>query len=371
MSEGKNYIKWYESGNTITTLIIITILAAIFCSQSFAVSGDNSFSIFSSVINHNSVYLVVLVYFVLLKTKFGKKYFNYLNVFLIFFYLISTCTSLLTLFQSFSLNTVLDFSKNLVLLLYLFHTMFRDTRVWHDLKLGASPFNEIYNEGYYYALLVLVVLGLAVNFISALLSGGLFIPVLDALYLLLFGRYIYLYREYLDYHALDAENEGNFDDIKNKINENISDVLEKTEIDDKIVAAAGKVKEATQDILSKTESAAGKVKETTKDILDKTEIDDKIVEAAGKAKETTKDILVKAETAAGKVKETTKDILDKTEIDDKIVEAVGKVKEKTQDILDKTEIDDKIVDLTQKTKDKLSESSTDKKSKREKKKDVK
>ena len=202
MSEEKKQIKWYESGNTITTLIIITILAAIFCSQSFAVSGDSNFSIFSSVINHNSVYLVVLVYFVLLKTKFGKKYFNYLNVFLIFFYLITTCTSILTLFQSFSLNTVLDFLKNVVLLLYLFHTMFRDTRVWHDLKLGSSPFNEIHNDSYYYALLVLVVLGLAVNLISTLMIDGLFIPVLDALYLLLFGRYIYLYRDYLDYHMM-------------------------------------------------------------------------------------------------------------------------------------------------------------------------
>ncbi|MBR3211352.1 MAG: hypothetical protein IKF71_05405 [Bacilli bacterium] len=271
MSEEKKQIKWYESGNTITTLIIITILAAIFCSQSFAVSGDSNFSIFSSVINHNSVYLVVLVYFVLLKTKFGKKYFNYLNVFLIFFYLITTCTSILTLFQSFSLNTVLDFLKNVVLLLYLFHTMFRDTRVWHDLKLGSSPFNEIHNDSYYYALLVLVVLGLAVNLISTLMIDGLFIPVLDALYLLLFGRYIYLYRDYLDYHMIDADNEGNFDEIKKSINDNINDVLDKTDIDDKIVAAAGKVKE------------------TTKDILDKTDIDDKIVDAAKKAKDKIKE----------------------------------------------------------------------------------
>ena len=149
--------------------------------------------------------------------------------------------------------------------------MFRDTRVWDDLKLSSSPFNEIKNDSYYYALLVLVVFGLAVNLISTLLISGLFIPILDALYLLLFGRYIYLYHEYLDYHKLDADNAGNFDEIKKTINDNINEALDKTQIDETIVAVAGKVKD------------------TTRDLLDKTDIDDKIVDFAGKTKEKIKE----------------------------------------------------------------------------------
>ena len=270
MEEKVNKIKWYESGNVITTFIIITILAAIFCSQSFAVIGDSDFSIFTSVINHNSLYLIVLVYFVLLKFRFGKKYFNYLNACLVFFYLISTITSVLTLIQSFSLNTIVGFLKDVILLIYIFHTMFRDTRVWKDMKLGRSPFNEIKNDSYYYALLVLVVFGLVVNLISTVVVSGLFISILDALYVLLFGRYIYLYREYLDYYQLDSNNEGNFDEIKESIQNNIQEVLDKTEVDDKII------------------DAATKVKDKTKDILDKTEIDEKIVDTAKKAKETVK-----------------------------------------------------------------------------------
>ena len=266
MSNKDNNIKWYESGNVITSFIIITILATIFCSQSFAVIGDGDFSIFTSVINHNSLYLVVLIYFVLLKTNFGKRYFNYLNVFLVFLYLISSVTSALTLIQSFSLDTILGFLKDIVILIYLFHTMFRDTHVWKEFKLSNSPFNEIKNDSYYYALLVLVVFGLVVNLISTVVVSGLFISVLDALYLLLFGRYIYLYRDYLDYHELDSDNEGNFDNIKESISNNINEVLDKTEIDDKVVEAAGKVKKAT------------------KKVLDKTDIDDKIVETAKKAK---------------------------------------------------------------------------------------
>lgn len=208
----ENKIKWYESGNVITTLIIVTILATIFCSQSFAVVGTFDISIFTSVINHNSLYLVVLIYFVLLKTKSGKKYFNYLNVFLIFFYFIAMITSFLTLIQSFSLNTIIDFLKNSVLVVYLTHTFFRDTILWKELKLGASPFNEVKNDNYYYALLVLVVFNLVINLISTVVLSGLFISVLDAMYLLLFGRYIYLYREYLDYHKLDSHHESPVED---------------------------------------------------------------------------------------------------------------------------------------------------------------
>jgi hypothetical protein len=277
-------VKWYESGNIITTLIIITILAAIFCSQSFAVAGESSFSIFSSVINHNSLYLLVLVYFVLLKTRFGKRNFNYLNVFLVFIYVIATFTSALTLMQSFSLNTILGFLENVVLLLYLFHTMFRDTRVWKDYKLGNSPFNELKNDGYYYALFVLVAFSLAVNLISTVVVSGLFISILDALYLLLFGRFIYLYREYLDFHKLDSDNKGNFNELRDSINDGVSDakekidnVLDKTDIDEKIG------------------EAAKKVKDTTQNILDKTDIDEKIGDTVQKAVDEVKKVIPKEE----------------------------------------------------------------------------
>ena len=89
MMEKKNNSKelnWYDSGNVITSLIIGIILLVIVCSQSFAVSGKSSLALFGSVINHNSIYLLVLVYFIALKTKEGKRYFNYLNVVLIFIY---------------------------------------------------------------------------------------------------------------------------------------------------------------------------------------------------------------------------------------------------------------------------------------------
>lgn len=204
MAEKKE--KWYNNAGIITSAIIVAILMSIVCSNSFMTVKDNYLSILSGVINHNSIYILVLVYFVLLKMRFGKKYFNYLNVILVFIYFIATVTSVLTLVQSFSLNTLLSALENIVLFIYILHTLLRDTHIWIDYKLEESPFNEIKNESYYYTLCVLAVIILIVNLISTVVISGLFISLFDAIYILLFGRFIYLYHEYLDFQKINKVN---------------------------------------------------------------------------------------------------------------------------------------------------------------------
>ena len=217
-------LKWHENGYIISDLIIISIIITIICSQSFAVVGESSLALFGSVLNYNSIYLLVIIYFVFLKVKFGKKYFNYLNLFLIVVYFLASVTSFLTLLQSFGLKTLLSFVLNIVLVVYLFHTMFRDTRVWKEFKLGNSPFNEISNDMYLYILVIVVVFLLVVNLISTVYLSGVVLSVMDAIYAVLFGRYIYLYREYLDYNKKDINNKGNFDEVRNVI-ENTSEIV--------------------------------------------------------------------------------------------------------------------------------------------------
>lgn len=199
-----NKSKWYSNANIITSVIILVILLNIICSNSFMMVKGNYLSILSGIINHNSIYVLVLVYFVLLKFNFGKKYFNYLNVLLVFIYFISTVTSIITLVQSFSLNAFLSSLQNIVLLIYSFHTLLRDTHIWNDYKLDDSSFNLISNDSYFYSLSALAMIILIVNLVSTVVVSGLFISLFDALYILLFGRYIYLYREYLDSKKQDT-----------------------------------------------------------------------------------------------------------------------------------------------------------------------
>ena len=136
------------------------------------------------------------MYFIFLQFKTGKKYFNYLNIILIFVYVITSITSFLTMIQSFTLINVLSFCLHFALMIYLAHTMLRDTRFWKEFHLSSSPFNEISNDSGFYMVCVLSIFLLMVNLISTAIVSGVVISLLDTIYYLLFGRYIYLYYEY-------------------------------------------------------------------------------------------------------------------------------------------------------------------------------
>ncbi len=289
-------LKWYDSGNNITTCIIIIILLTIICSQAFAVVGSNTISIIASVISHNTIYLLILIYFIGLKTYIGKKYFNYLNVFLMFIYFVLSVTSFLTVIQSFSLNTVLSFLINVIVLIYLFHTMFRDTRVWKEFKLGNSPFNEITNDFYFNTLVILVIISLFVNLISTVVLSGLVISILNALYITFLGRYIYLYRDYLDKKRLDINNKGNFDNLRKEVKEDLEEI-------------SGIIKDKTEDTVSKVNETIKETKDNLEDIgeniKDKTEdVVSKVSETIKETKEDIKDKINKDTTSSKKVKKS-------------------------------------------------------------------
>ena len=307
----KNNIKWFNNGDIITNLIIMIILIAIVCSQSFAVVGKSSLEIFSSIINHNSIYLLVLVYFILLKFKIGKMYFNYLNLFLVFMYFIISITSLLTIVQSFSLNTLLSFLLYISILIYLFHTMFRDTRVWKEFKLGNSPFNEINNDTYYGIIAFLVAIMLVVNLISTVVISGVLIAFLDCIFYLLFGRYIYLYRDYLDMKKKDINNKGNFDELRADIKDTIDSIKDKTDLDEKFVELKDKATDYIKEkkIDEKIDSVKDKIGDTVDDIKEKTNEfikDNKIDEKIEKVKDNISDTIEDIKDNKTKKKRTTK-----------------------------------------------------------------
>lgn len=254
--------KWYDNANMITTLIIMTILLIIIFTQSFALGRNGSVELFTSIINHNSVYLFILIYFSLLKFYIGKRYFNYLSVLIIFIYFITTTTSFLTVIQAFSLITSLDFLINMLLLIYLVHTLMRDTRIWREFYLSKSPFNELPNEFMFYSIVVVSIILLAVNLISTIAISGVFISVLDTIYIILVARYVYLYRVFLDKKKIDVGDTMNLDDIKKKINEvdkkvsnrldefgkDIDNYVKEKEIDKKIDKAKDTVVKTAKDV---------------------------------------------------------------------------------------------------------------------------
>ena len=240
----KEIIELYDNPNFISNLMIVLIFSIIICSQSFAIGDNNSLQLFGSIINYNTVYILVLIYFLSLKTSMGKKYFNYLNLFVIFIYLVNTITSFLTVIQDFSLSTVLSFSIVFVLFIYIIHTFLRDTRLWKDFNMKVSPFNELTNDWYFYTLIVLSTGLLIVKLISTLLFSGVILSLFDCLYIIILGRYIYLYRDYLDDKNKDSNNSGNFDEIKDLVKDTIDDAA--TQIKKVIDVDNKKVKEGDE-----------------------------------------------------------------------------------------------------------------------------
>ena len=271
--------KWYDNANMITSLIIGTILLIIIFTQSFALRRNGSIELFTSIINHNSVYLFILIYFILLKFYVGKRYFNYLSVFVIFIYFIITTTSFLTVIQAFSLITSLDFLLNTLLLIYMVHTLMRDTRIWREFYLSKSPFNELPNEFMFYSIIVVSIILLAVNLISTIVISGVFISVLDTVYIVLMARYIYLYRIFLDKKKIDVGDTMNLEDVKKKIDEvdkkisnrldefgnDINNYVKEKEIDKKIDKAKKEVVKTAKDV---GKQVGNVVKETGDDIKD-------------------------------------------------------------------------------------------------------
>lgn len=238
LEEKKNDIDWYDNPSIITWLIILIISIIILSSQSFSINSDiNALRMFQDILNHNITYMIALVYFILLKTKFGKKYFDYINLVMIVVFFIIFVTSILTVFQSFNLATLLSLGIHTLILVYFFHIFLRGTRFWKEFSLGKSPFNELSNEWFFYAIVIIEVILFAVNLISTATFNGTVLATFDCIYIILFARYIYLYGVYLDFKKINVKNSGNFDKYREKASEAINDVSEKVSdtIDDIVV----------------------------------------------------------------------------------------------------------------------------------------
>ena len=212
---------FFDSPSMITYILIGLLVVLIILSQSFAIQSHMAAGdIFRSIINHNSIYLVSLIYFILIRVKFGKKYFDYLNVIMFVFYLLTTFASLFTIFQSFGFDSILNLAFNVLITLYFGYSFFTSTVIGKDLRLSDSPLAEINNGQYYYLLIGIIAISLIVSLVSVNSFEDVVVYLLEAIYQFMFVRYIYLYKEYIERKELEAFKE------KEKKEEKVEEVKE-------------------------------------------------------------------------------------------------------------------------------------------------
>lgn len=280
LEEKKDSELWYDNPSIVTWLIILIISIIILSSQSFSINSNvDALRMFQDVLNHNITYMIALVYFVSLKTKFGKKYFDYINLVMIVVFFILFVTSILTVFQSFNLATLLSLAIHTLLVVYFFHVFMRGTRFWNEFSLDKSPFNELSNEWFFWALVIIEIILFSVNLITTATFSGTVLATFDCIYVILFSRYIYLYGVYLDSKKINTKNTGNFNEYREKIGEVVSDLgKNKVVAEDKsnILDDTSKVEKSSD--LDKDDDNLKKNANKTKDLSKKNNKKDKNVE---------------------------------------------------------------------------------------------
>ena len=279
LEEKKDSELWYDNPSIVTWLIILIISIIILSSQSFSINSNvDALRMFQDVLNHNITYMIALVYFVSLKTKFGKKYFDYINLVMIVVFFILFVTSILTVFQSFNLATLLSLAIHTLLVVYFFHVFMRGTRFWNEFSLDKSPFNELSNEWFFWALVIIEIILFSVNLITTATFSGTVLATFDCIYVILFSRYIYLYGVYLDSKKINTKNTGNFNEYREKIGEVVSELGKNKVAEDKsnILDDTSKVEKSGD--LDKDDDNLKKNANKTKDLSKKNNKKDKNVE---------------------------------------------------------------------------------------------
>ena len=188
---------WFDSPRMVTYVIIGLLIVLIILSQSFAINSQLGTSdIIRSILNHNSIY--VLIYFVMLHFKVGKKYFDHLNVIMLIFFGLITLASMFTVFQSFGLASLLQLGINILFTIYFLYAFISNTVIGKELHLSTSVIVELKNEQYFYLITTLLVIHLVVALINSTSFESIVISLLEVLFYFLFARYISLYKEYDD-----------------------------------------------------------------------------------------------------------------------------------------------------------------------------
>ncbi len=205
MNKKENKI-WYNNPDILTNIILITAVVIIIISQAIAVNSNLSTSaMIRNLFNHNLTYIVGIIYFLLLKTIIGRKNFNLINVVYILLYIMITVASIFTLFQSFGLSAIIGLVLNIIILCYMIYTFLPETRLWKEFKFNKLPISDVKNEWIFYVVCVLSISLLLVSLIDVVDFSGIIITIFDTAYIILFSRYIYLYKEYVEKDRVSKE----------------------------------------------------------------------------------------------------------------------------------------------------------------------
>ncbi len=199
---------WYDDPNILTTVMLFILGLILILSQTYAIRNHlGLWYMIRSLINYSSVYVILLAYFILLKTKVGKRYFVIMNVILGGMFAILSLGSVFSMIQFFKLETIFSFLQNTCVFFYFVKVMGKDTNLYFKLGFSKIPFDKVTNDYYFYGISALYILGMVLSFVDKPPFDTFVLLLLQTIFFIGFVRYLYLYQEYLDERELDLQAE--------------------------------------------------------------------------------------------------------------------------------------------------------------------
>lgn len=189
--------EWYDDENLITSMLIGLLILIIIVSQSFAIRNQLGLGFMvRSLLNYNSIYLIFLTYFILIKTKFGKRNFNVCNICLIVIQMLVVLASLFNIFQVFHVTTITNFILNGMVFIYMIYSLLKDTALWERFHLSKLSFERIENQYYFYIISAVAGLSLIIGIFSSFSFDTVVLSLLKTMMMIGIARYLYLWLNY-------------------------------------------------------------------------------------------------------------------------------------------------------------------------------
>lgn len=188
-NEIKN-IKWLNDPYSVTTILLIGLLVYM-----LFVIGYNYVSNLGllDLIGSSSLFLILTVYFVLLRMKFGKEYFSYMNLIVCILLGINIVGSFFNLLTTFNFTNIFDFIVDGLLFTYFLNSFF------YKYVKKIDVLKKMNNKIVFYILscvLIILYVLLIIKNITTLPIVQIIKYIFELVLLLFFSRYVYLYKQY-------------------------------------------------------------------------------------------------------------------------------------------------------------------------------
>lgn len=195
VDRGIKDISFLNNPYLINNILIITLL--IYMLLSIAYNYVSSLGLLD-LIGNSFFYIFLTIYFILLKTKFGKERFSYMNLILFVLLGINLLGSLFNILTTFNFTTIFNLLVDLVLFIYFSNAFF------YQYTKKLKKLENMNNKIVFYLLcsiLMILYLLMLLKYISLHPVIKILGYITQLVILLFFSRYIYLYKNFKEMKA--------------------------------------------------------------------------------------------------------------------------------------------------------------------------